>query len=63
MNEVEKYLNLQVERILRMPTFGPFDKGGQSESLVDSLRLRCRDTEVLIGPSLPVSTFIDIWSS
>ncbi|KAF8861473.1 cytochrome P450 [Acephala macrosclerotiorum] len=45
MAEVEKYLTLQVERIMVMPVFGPLDKEAQSNRLVDSLRSKCTNTK------------------
>ncbi|CZR53583.1 related to n-alkane-inducible cytochrome P450 [Phialocephala subalpina] len=41
MVEVEKYLKLQVERIIAMPVYGTSDKEAQNNRLVDSLRSKC----------------------
>jgi hypothetical protein len=46
MIEVEKYLALQVERIMAMPIYSTLGKEAQSSRLVDSLHSKCRNAKV-----------------
>ncbi|PMD52339.1 cytochrome P450 [Hyaloscypha bicolor E] len=45
MIEVEKYLALQVERIMAMPIYSTLGKEAQSSRLVDSLHSKCRNAK------------------